>query len=77
MKQPNSDPPKPKKKKVMIFRERVQGNTVYSIGFNSEHKENEDEKTKEEETEIVRTRPPPRWIIKPFKINTLSLFITI
>jgi len=61
-----SDPPKHKKKKVMRLRDRIHGNTVYSIGFNSEHKENEDEKKNEEETEIVRTRPPPRRIIKLF-----------
>lgn len=45
---------KSKRARVKKFKERVQGNTVYSVGFQSDHSE----KAEEEESD-ERARPPP------------------
>lgn len=41
---------------IKKLKERIQGNTVYSIGFRSDHKEDE------EEPYVNKERPPP-WAI--------------
>ncbi len=45
---------------VKKLKERIQGNTVYSIGFRSEHKDKDnEEKEREREHNAEIARPPP------------------
>ena len=56
---------KTKKRKVKKLPSRVQGNTLYSVGFTSEHIEDEDDTEKEDSKE----RSPPFLIPPSFVLH--------